>query len=626
MNRLSTGLFLTAALFVTLSYNACTKGGFEAKSLAPSTLNLGSSAPRGSSGGIVAFDGKALYAKNCATCHSSLDVSTKKDRTFEQINTALAGIPSMAGVKGLLSAAEIQAIATALQTMGPAPDGSACVVSSVGNSMIRRLNRSELQNALVDLLGVNQNFVAGMDADSPGPSGFTNDAKGLTIGYVQLGKMMTAIETAVNAALAVPNSALLKCTNNLQDATCARSQLQAFARKAYRHTPTAAEMNTLMGVYTANQADGFSKALGLALQTALLSPNFMHVTAFSGPASANGIALSQQEFATRLALFLWNSVPDTRLLDLADQGTLQQAATLKSEITRMLADAKAQRFIDNIFKEWLHYDKVADATVILRTGITAQLRTDMTGETSTFLRSLFAEDKSLMTMVTADYSYLNANMASHYGIAGVSGTNFQKISLGNTGRKGILSQASMMTVLANQGESRPVARGHFLLDQILCSPPPPPPPNVDTGALNNVDKTNLTVRELMALHASNPTCASCHSAMDPLGLSFENFNQLGQYRTNYNNGRPVDATGTVFQKSFNNFSEMSTILAQQSKVRSCLASKVLTYAINRLANNDENCVANKVAAVAVQDSSKMSDLIFQIVTNDMFNFNITDSK
>jgi hypothetical protein len=625
MKRLYTGSLIMAALLVTVSYNACTSGGFEAKSL--SVTNLSSSIPLGSGGtGIVALDGKALYAKNCATCHAAIDSSTKKDRTFEQINTALAGIPSMSTLKGYLSAEQIQAISLALKTQGPAPDGTACTVSSVGNSMVRRLTRTELQNALVDLLGVNQNFVAGVDVDPPGLSGFSNDAKGLTIGYLQLAKIMTAVESAVNAGLAVTNSALLKCTNNVQDATCAKTQLQAFARRAYRRAASTAEINTLMGVYTANQGDGFSKALSLSLQAALLSPNFMYVTAFSGSATAKGTALSQQEFASRLALFLWNSVPDTRLLDLADQGTLQQPATLKAEITRMLADAKAQRFVDTLFKEWLQYNKVTDDTLIIRTGITPQLRIDMAGETSAFLKSILTEDKSLMTMINADYSFINANMAAHYGIGGVSGTAFQKVSLVNTGRKGVLSQASMMTVLSNVNDSRPVGRGHFLMDKILCSSPPPPPPDVNTGALDNVDKTNLTVREMMALHASNPSCASCHSSMDPMGLSFENFNQLGQYRTTYTNGRAVDASGTIYSQPFTNFSDMNVILSQQTKVRSCLASKVLSYAINRAPANDETCMANKLAAVAVQDSSKMSDLIYQIVTNDMFNYNVTDSK
>lgn len=620
MKRLSTALVMVSVLCITVTYNACSKGGFSLGGLSTDLASSGTAGSDLASGGGI--DGKVLYSTNCASCHSALIRSAKQDRTFEQISNALSTIPSMSAIK--LTSQEIQAISLALKS--PGADGAACTVSSAGNSVVRRLTRNELQNALVDLLGVNFNFVAGVDVDTPGTSGFSNDGKSLSIGYLQLAKVITAVESAVTTTLATANTPFLKCTNNAQDATCAKAQLQSFARKAYRRTPSTADINALMAVYTANQSAGFSQALGLAMEAVLLSPDFMYVTAFSGTASAKGTALSQQEFAMRLSLFLWNSVPDTALLDLADQGTLQQPAILKAQVARMLADAKAQRFIDNMFKEWLKYDKVADDTVIIRTGITPQMRTDMVGETSAFLRSLFAEDKSLITLVSADYGYLNANMANHYGIAGVSGTSFQKVSLANSGRRGVLSQASLLTVLSNVDDSRPVGRGHFLMEKVLCSPPPPPPPDVNTGALTGVDTSTLTVRELMALHASKPSCAGCHSTMDPLGLSLENFNQLGQYRNIYKNGKTVDASGTLAQKSFNNFAEMDVILTQQSKVRSCLAAQVLTYALNRAPSADENCMAAKLAAVAVTDTSKMSDLIFQIVSSDMFNYNITDSK
>lgn len=621
--KVGTALVLSLSFGLAMGFNACTPNGFEIRS----ELAGIDSASGGGTGTVTPpeLDGKALYATNCAGCHSSLDVTTKKDRTFEQINGAISAVTQMSYIKNALSSDELRAIASILKSPGEA-DGAGCVPSSVGNTPIRRLSRIELQNSLVDLVGVNQNFVAAVEIDPPGLSGFSNDAKSLTIGAGQLEKIMTAVELAVKAGLAATNSSFLKCANNVQDVNCARTQLQSFARKAYRRNLTAIELNALLTVYTLNQASGFNTALSLAMQRALLSPNFMYITAFSGGNTAKGKSLTSQEFASRMALFLWNSVPDTTLLDLADQGTLKQPVTLRAQIARMLKDPKAQRFSDNMFKEWLRYDRVTDPTLVIRNGITTQLRNDMAMETALFVNSIISEDKSLANLVTAEYTYVNASMASHYGIAGINGTAFQKVSLAGTGRRGIASQASVLTVQANVDDSRPVARGFFLLDKIICETPPPPPPDVDTGAFENIDRSKLTIREVMAIHRANPNCASCHAQMDPLGLSLENYNQLGQYRTNYTGGKSVDASGDVFQKTFSNYSDMSTILAVQPKVRSCLASHVLSYAINRKSGVDEKCMGNKLAAAAVQDGSKLSDLIFEVMSNDMFNYNVSDSN
>jgi hypothetical protein len=468
--------------------------------------------------------------------------------------------------------------------------------------------------------------VANVDVDVPGPSGFNNDGSTLTSGYIKIGKVVSAIEAATAAGLSASNSRLLNCANGAQDATCARTNLQSFARLAYRRPVSSAEVDNIMAVYTANSGDGFSTGMSLAVEKVLVSPNFMFITAFQGGNTPKGKALTSYEFASRLAFFLWNSIPDEELLTAADKNTLGDPTTLRNEIKRMLQDPRSQRMTQSLYGQWFNYDRVLDSNGIIRNGITDQLRTDMFNESNAFVNSIVTEDVSLMRVVTADYSYLNSNLASHYGIGGVSGNNLQKVTVSGAGRTGLLSQGSVMTVFAQVNDSRPVARGKLILDKITCQPPGPPPPNVDLTAVNSGNLGNMTVRQKLDLHAQNVACNSCHASMDAAGLSLENFDQLGGFRSTYSNGQGVDASGTMFQANFANYLGLSAILAKQPEVRTCLTTKVLTYALNRAAGDNETCEASLISALATQDSSKFSDLVYEIVTSDMFMFNATDSN
>jgi hypothetical protein len=273
----------------------------------------------------------------------------------------------------------------------------------------------------------------------------------------------------------------------------------------------------------------------------------------------------------------------------------------------------------------LGFPQILDTQTVIRVGITDQLRTEFYEETRSFLRSILDDDKSLMTLLTANYTYLNADLATHYGVPGVTGTQFQRASLAATQRVGFLSHASILSVQSNPADSRPVARGHYILEQVLCAPPPPPPGNINRTLPTASDGGVLTVRERLALHRSSNTCAACHDLMDPLGLSEENFDQLGMYRGAYTTGQSIDASGTLMGQSFSDFGGMTQILMQAPQVRSCIANKMLTYALNRVLTAGETPLPAQVAASAVQDTSSFIDLLFQVVTSDSFNFNSTDS-
>jgi len=530
--------------------------------------------------------------------------------------------PSSGGPPGGGPAGSVAGGPVAGNNPAGAPNQTALVV---GHTPIRRLTSGELQNSLVDLLTVPATVVAGVDADIPGPSGFTNDGSALSIGSIQVGQIMGVIDAALTSALAAPGSPYLKCPG-AQDSTCARTQLETFAARAYRRPLRPTEANDLMTVYVANQDAGFQTALSLAMTRVLLSPSFLYLTSFSGASEQKGVRLSDPELASRLSYFLWSSVPDQRLLDLAGNGTLRTPDVLRAELERMLSDSKSDRFVADLFGQWLGFPRILDVQEVIRDGITDQLRAEFYQETRSFLHSIIAENKSPMTLLTADYTYLNADLATRYGVPGVTGTQFQRVSLAGTPRVGLLSHGSILSVLSNPADSRPVARGHYILEQILCAPPPPPPADVNTMLpTKSADGSPLTARERLTQHRSAPTCAGCHNLMDPIGLSEENFDQLGTYRTTYASGQPIDASGTLMGQSFSDFNGMTQILKKAPEVRNCIANKVLTYALNRVLTDGESGLPVQVAATAVQDTSSLTDLITQVVTSDSFNYNSTDS-
>jgi hypothetical protein len=535
--------------------------------------------------------------------------------------TGIVDGPSMGGPPGGGPPGSVAGGQVGGSTPAGAPNQTALVV---GHTPIRRLTSGELQNSLVDLLNVPVAVVAGLDADIPGPSGFTNDGSALSIGSIQTAQIMGVIDAALTSALAAPGSPYLNCPG-AQDSSCARIQLETFAARAYRRPLQATEANDLMTVYIANQDAGFQTALSLAMTRVLLSPSFLYLTSFSGAPEQKGVRLSDPEFTSRLSYFLWSSVPDQRLLDLAANGKLRTPDVLRPELQRMLSDPKSERFVADLFGQWLRFPHILDVQQVIRDGITDQLRAEFYEETQSFLRSIIADNKSPMTLLTADYTYLNADLATRYGVPGVTGTQFQRVSLAGTPRVGLLSHGSILSVLSNPADSRPVARGHYILEQILCAPPPPPPADVNTMLPTSGNGSLLTARERLAQHRSAPSCAGCHNTMDPLGLSEENFDQLGTYRTTYESGQPIDASGTLMGQSFSDFNGMAQILTKAPEVRNCIATKLLTYALNRVLTDGESVLPVEIAATAVQDTSSLTDLLAQIVTSDSFNYNSTDS-
>ncbi len=499
---------------------------------------------------------------------------------------------------------------------------SSKVCSQVGSTGIRRLNREEIRYSLMDLLALTD-LMQRIPEEASGGSGFINDGASLLNSDSFLRQLMQMVETAVSTALAQPGTPLLNCTSGTAE-DCALNSALRLANLAYRRPLTSSENSDLRGIFSANKVSGPAIALAVTLEKIFLSPQYLFVTSFKGGAISGVRSLDSSELATRLALFLWNSLPDQQLINLASSDQLRNPVVLQSEVRRLLKDPRAKRGLTSLFQQWYGYLRVADDSAIIRDNLTPELRASMIAETTAFIDDLILMDRSPLALVNANYSFVNGPLAQLYGVSVANSTQFQRVEFpANSRRQGIVTQASIMTLQAHQSDSAPIQRGNYLLERIFCDPPPPPPfvpaslPSTNTGA--------TTLRGLLAAHTANPVCAGCHKAMDQIGLSLENFDQLGQYRSQYLNGAPVDASGAVYNSTYRDYLEFIGGVDVQTKIKSCISQKIVSYAINRRLLASEAC-AVETAQATLGPTTRLSDFIAAVVANDFFRQNKTDSR
>ncbi|PYS54648.1 MAG: hypothetical protein DMG13_07475, partial [Acidobacteria bacterium] len=327
------------------------------------------------------------------------------------------------------------------------------------------------------------------------------------------------------------------------DEACATKIITTLARRAYRRPISKDEIPALMIPYkSAKENGGFEEGIRRALQRILVSPDFLFRVEVD-PAkadSASAYRVSDVELASRLSFFLWSSIPDDELLKLAERGKLKEPVVLEQQIKRMLADSRANTLVFNFVGQWL-YLKNIEAVLpdpVAFPDFDENLRVALARETELFFESMLREDRSLLDLLRADYTFLNERLARHYGIPGIHGSEFQRVTLTNEERRGLLGQGSVLTVTSYPNRTSPTLRGKWLLENLLGSPPPPPPPNVPS-LKEDKDVSLLTMRQRMELHQASPVCSSCHSRMDPLGFALENFDGLGRWRAG------VDSSGIL---------------------------------------------------------------------------------
>jgi len=368
---------------------------------------------------------------------------------------------------------------------------------------------------------------------------------------------------------------------------CAREILAHLARRAYRRPATDEDLDTLMSFYRTGRMGGtFDAGIQRALERVLAGPDFLFRIERDPADVAAGTAykISGIELASRLSFFLWSSIPDDQLLDAAIQGRLEDPAVLESEVKRMLADPRSKGLVENFASQWLELGKLRafsadpDTFPEFDDGLKSAMRT----ETELFIGEQFAADHGVLELITADYTYLNERLARHYGIAGVYGSRFRRVTIADHQRGGLLGQGSVLALTSYPNRTSPVLRGKWLLDNILGTPPPPPPADVPGLKDKGADGRPATARALMEQHRKDPQCAGCHVRMDPLGFALENFDAIGRWRVS-SEGAPVDANGTLPDGTqFEGPGGLKTLMAaHRDDFALTVTRKLMTYALGR---------------------------------------------
>jgi hypothetical protein len=385
-------------------------------------------------------------------------------------------------------------------------------------------------------------------------------------------------------------------------------------------------------------AGGFEAGIELALQRILASPHFLFRVE---QASAGSVAratlpparaihrISGLELASRLSFFLWSSIPDDTLLELAVQGRLTDPAVLEQQVRRMLEDPRSEMLATNFASQWLHLRNLPAARPYERLfpDFDEGLRVALRRETEMLFDSVVREDRSALELLTADYTFLNERSARHYGISGVYGAHFRRVRLTDDRRRGLLGHGSILTVTSQANRTSPVVRGKWIMENLLGTPPPPPPPNVPPLAEKTRDGRELSMRERMVEHRANPVCASCHVVMDPLGLALENFDAVGQWRERSEAGTAIDASGSFPDgTTFEGVAGLRAGLLKRSDLFvTTLTEKLLTYALGRGITYEDAPAIREITRGAASHDYRISSLILGIVNSTPFQMRRTGS-
>jgi hypothetical protein len=412
---------------------------------------------------------------------------------------------------------------------------------------------------------------------------------------------------------------------------CAGTILARLARRAYRRPPTATELETLLGFYReAERTRGFEGGIQAAIERMLVSFNFLFRLEREPAGAAPGTVyrLSDLELASRLSFFLWNSIPDDTLLDLAERGQLHDPTVLERQVTRMLRDPRAGALVESFAGQWLGIRKaqtfLPDPNLFPE--FDENLRRAFLRETTLFVDSQLRADASVVDLVTADYSFVNERLALHYGIAGVTGDRFRQVRFTDGLRGGILGQGSVLMATSYPDRTAPVVRGFWVLESLLGMPPPPPPPNVPDLQTTTEDGRQLSVRAQMERHRQNPACAVCHVRMDPLGFSLEHFDTLGRFRRTsagapvdasavFADGTPIDGAGGL--RAF--------ILTHRDSYVHTFVAKLLTYALGRHVDYRDQPAIRRILRDAAPGGYRWSAIVRAVVSSTPFQMGKTAS-
>jgi mono/diheme cytochrome c family protein len=408
-----------------------------------------------------------------------------------------------------------------------------------------------------------------------------------------------------------------------EERPCATKILASLVRRAYRRPATEADLEVLRPFYERGRANAdFDAGVEMAVRRVLVSPEFLFRIERDPANGPHVYRVSDLELASRLSFFLWSSIPDDELLDVAVRGTLRKPAVLERQIRRMLADPRSQALAQNFAGQWLDLRTLPTVAPDLQLfpNFSGDLRQDFEKETELFFESLLRENRSVLELLSANYTFVNERLAKHYGIPHVYGSRFRRVSITDENRYGLLGQGSFLTVTSHSDRTSVVGRGKWILEHLLGAPPPPPPPNVSANLPESTAGGKpTTMRERLIQHRANPVCASCHARMDPLGFALENFDATGQWRTQ-EGYQPIDtsavlADGTTFDSPAG---LRNWLMRYPEQIVTAATERLLTYALGRGVEYYDAPAVRTITRRAARSNYSLSSLIVGVVESVPF--------
>ena len=485
----------------------------------------------------------------------------------------------------------------------------------------RLVGVSFLQKTLADVPGLMQPFESTLDPV---------DANGMP----QLDTVVISGPfNATGAGDTASRRKIFSCspTRTNDEAPCSRRIISTLARHAYRRLVSPGELQSLLALYEAGRKrGGFEHGIELAIRRILMDPAFIFRAEHDPAAAAPGTVhlLSGFELASRLSFFLWSSMPDEELLTAAADGTLERPTVLDREVQRMLRDPRADALVSNFAGQWLQLRNLRGSAPDQNEfpDFDDNLRQAFRRETELLFRSVVTEDRSVLDLLTADYTFVNERLAKHYGMQNVYGSQFRRVTIDDDARKGLLGQGSMLMVTSRPDRTSPVLRGKWILENVLGMPPSPAPPNVPPLKDTADGERPKTMREQLAEHRASPACASCHKLMDPIGFALENFDAVGAWRTREPGG-PIDASGELFDgtKLDGVVTLRQALLKRSDMFVHTMSEKLLIYALGRGLDYRDMPAVRGIVRAAARDDYRFSSIVEGIVHSVPFQLRVTPS-
>lgn len=516
----------------------------------------------------------------------------------------------------------------------PPPPAPVCEESEVPPSAVRLLTRFEYDNTIRDLFAIPESDPMQPSAGFPPENrslGFDNNAEAHVVSPLLVDSFVAGAERMASYVVGTRMRQILPCDPQLRgELQCADEFLDRFLPRAFRRPPTNEERGMITTFFRQRHAEsGFAVALNLTLQVILQSPQFLYRLEPGNPATpgAKLVALDDYQLATRLSYFLYGSMPDDDLMIAAKLGRLSSPAEIEAQARRMLNDPKARRVIRHFHRQWLQTEKLA--TLVKERSVFPEyddgLRASWMGAMDAFVEdAVLGGDGTIESLFLTPQTFVDAKLASVYGLPRPAGNGLQKVALPAGERAGLLTQPALMALLSNADQTSPIMRGVFVRERILCQPLQPPPANIPIEPPD--PDPNLTTRERFRAHTENEFCRNCHVRIDPVGFGFERYDGLGRYRLTENN-KTVDASGelrftadTAIEGPFDGAVELSQKLVSSSEVRQCIMKEWFRFAMGRDVTIFDTCTTENLDRVLVDTNGSIREMMVALTLTDAFRF------